>query len=276
MENNQEINDDTNALLGEEENESNRQGCEPNLPEGVSQSQVQSEPRSSFSRMDGGSFELLAILKNAGLDEKQLCPQSCSLLVPEGLGAELRSRQEIVQKLVEHENSNVVFRKQNYQRSKNRALYGTLILIITLALFGFSLILIPTIVSNIMIPFIPVFLLSVAITALARLFLKSHENYCDTEYKKAKDVVAKVEKIQRGLQSTLQEAKEDIHEKIQQISDDVKDLKKIVQESAVNLMTHKGMFKSTTSAEVSAHNELIPDRDANTSLIDAMPGPSNT
>ncbi len=263
MKNNQEVGDSI-FLLGEEENESNRPGDEANLPEAVRVSQVQGESKPCSSRMNSGQLELLIFLKNTGLDINVLCQQSRSLLASEKSVDELELPEEIVRQLIEYEKNNVVFREQNYQRSKNRAIYATLGLIITLSLFGIGLILIPAIVASIVIPFIPVFLLSVAITALARIFLKLHENYCHTEHRQAKKLLDDLKEIQLNLatNSAEQSPKEvltnaKLSEEIQKISNNVNDLKKIVvQANSAPLMTSNGLFKKgTTSAEVSASNE---------------------
>jgi uncharacterized protein YacL len=146
---------------------------------------------------------------------------------------------DTIKHLAAYEANNLTFCEKKYQQVKNRTIYGTLGLIITLSLFGIGLILIPAIVASIVIPFIPVFLLSVAITALARIFLKLHENYS----------------AEQSPKEVLTNAK--LSEEIQKISNNVNDLKKIVvQANSAPLMTSNGLFKkSTTSAEVSASNE---------------------
>jgi hypothetical protein len=275
METNQKINGKS-SLPDKVANESNGQVCEPNLSEGASVSREQGdESGSSSSRADNDSPELLRSLGNAGLDVKLLCQDSRGLLVGQKSVDESGQLHEIVQQLVECEKNNLAFRKQNYQRSKNRASYGTLLLIVALALFGLGLIVIPAIVSNIIIPFIPVFLLSVAITALARIFLKSHENYCHTEYEQAKNVLDGLGKIS---QEVLIEpaSKDELIVGVQDIIDVSKQILEKQQAIIANLMTDNkgvGIFKNATRTEVSDHDdELASNSDT---IISAVPGPSS-
>jgi hypothetical protein len=200
-------NQEENPLPSEEGSESSRQGSEQNLlvEKGVSVNREQEESSSCSSHVNSGRFEWLKILSEADLDVNILCPQSRSLLesTEEPVANRLDSRQSILQQivpqLVEHEKNNVVLLEKNHQRAKSRASYGTLFLIIAVALFGLGIILIPAIVSSIIIPFIPVFLLGVAVSALGRIFLKLHENYCDTEYRRAKDVLESIGALQETL-----------------------------------------------------------------------------
>ncbi len=255
------------SLLGKEENESSRQGGEQSLLD-LSQEQEEFEPHSG--RVNS-ALKLLTFLNKAGVDVNVLCQQSRSLLESETSVNEPRSPQAIIQQLVKHEENNVTFLEKNHQRSKNRSNYGTLFLIIALALFGLGVILIPAMVSSVVIPFIPVFLLGIAIGALGRVFLKLHENYCDTEHQQAKSVLDGINAA--ALQKELEEFKDGpvnedlLMDKVQEISKDVKDIKGIVlQSGSDDLAGYKSPFQSTTRAEVSVNG------DTNTGLIDPVPG----
>jgi hypothetical protein len=268
-------NQEENPLPSEEGSESSRQGSEQNLlvEEGVSVNREQEESSSCSSRVNSGRSEWLKILSEAGgLDVNILCPQSRSLLesteapVANRLDSRQSILQQIVPQLVEHEKNNVVLLEKNHQRAKSRASYGTLFLIIAVALFGLGIILIPAIVSSIIIPFIPVFLLGVAVSALGRIFLKLHENYCDTEYRRAKDVLESI----GALQKTLVELKDmpihqSLSEPIQEIAKDVKEVKEMLQVVSANSIACNGLFKSADRAKVTASD----------TTIHPMPGPSN-
>ena len=267
-------NQEENPLPSEEGSESSRQGSEQNLlvEEGVSVNREQEESSSCSSRVNSGRSEWLKILSEADLDVNILCQQSRSLL--ESTEALVANRadsrqsilQQIVPQLVEHEKNNVVLLEKNQKKKKSRASYGTLFLIIAVALFGLGIILIPAIVSSIIIPFIPVFLLGVAVSALGRIFLKLHENYCDTEYRRAKDVLESI----GALQKTLVELKDmpihqSLSEPIQEIAKDVKEVKEMLQVVSANSIACNGLFKSADRAKVTASD----------TTIHPMPGPSN-
>ena len=268
-------NQEENPLPSEEGSESSRQGSEQNLlvEEGVSVNREQEESSSCSSRVNSGRSEWLKILSEAGgLDVNILCPQSRSLLesteapVANRLDSRQSILQQIVPQLVEHEKNNVVLLEKNHQRAKSRASYGTLFLIIAVALFGLGIILIPAIVSSIIIPFIPVFLLGVAVSALGRIFLKLHENYCDTEYRRAKDVLESIGALQKTLVEPKNEPiNQSLSEQIQEISKGVKEVKEMLQVVPANSIACKGLFKSADSAKITASD----------TMIDPMPGPSN-
>ncbi|MFM2322725.1 MAG: hypothetical protein RLZZ225_878 [Pseudomonadota bacterium] len=194
------------------------------------------------------------------LQEKELADNSNFPINWENLSPE--QLKDIIKHLAAYEANNLAFCEKKYQQVKNRTIYGTLGLIIALSLFGIGLILIPAIVSSVVIPFIPVFLLSVAITAFARIFLKLHENYYHTEHRQTKKLLDDLKEIQVNLATNSAEQapkdalkNEQLSEKIQEMSNDVKDIKQIIQASPAHLMGNNGLFKSTTSAEVSANNE---------------------
>ncbi len=260
-------------LLSKSASESSFHGRDKILPEEeLSVKREGDESSSCSSRVNSGRSEWLKILSEADLDVNRLCPQSRSLLesTEEPVANRLDSRQSILQQivpqLVEHEKNNVVLLEKNRQRAKSRASYGTLFLIIAVALFGLGIILIPAIVSSIIIPFIPVFLLGVAVSALGRIFLKLHENYCDTEYRRAKDVLESI----GALQKTLVELKDvpihqSLSELIQEIANNVKEVKKTLQVVFANFIECNGLFKSAGRAKVIASD----------TTIHPMPGPSN-
>ena len=263
-----------NPLPSEEGSESSRQGSEQNLlvEEGVSVNREQEESSSCSSRVNSGRSEWLKILSEADLDVNILCPQSRSLLesteapVANRLDSRQSILQQIVPQLVEHEKNKVTFLKKKHQQSINRASYGTLFLIIAVALFGLGIILIPAIVSSIIIPFIPVFLLGVAVSALGRIFLKLHENYCDTEYRRAKDVLENIEALQKTLVEPKNEPiNQSLSEQIQEIAKGVKEVKEMLQVVPANSIACKSLFKSADSAKITASD----------TMIDPMPGPSN-
>lgn len=227
---------------------------------------------------------LLIFENNKSFDLKALSPNSLSFLQEEALvdsnkspinweDLSLERQQYIVKCLAVHEANNVAFCEKNYQQVRNRSIYGTLGLIIVLSLFSIGLILLPTIVPIITIPFLPVFLLCVAITAFARIFFKSHETYCDTEHRRAKKLLDDLKEIQADLliTSVEQEPKDEfinqnLSEQIQKISDNVEQVKKVVQESMATLMARKGTFKSDNNAEILA-NGLTTDLTSSSSKL---------
>lgn len=232
----------------------------------------------------------MLLINDRSLDLKALCPKSLNFLRGKKLldnnnspldweNLPVEELQDVIKDLVEYEAHNVELCEKNYRRVMNRSIYGTLCLIITLSLFSVGLILLPTIVPIIAIPFLPIFLLCVAITAFARIFFKAHENYCDTEYQHAKKLLGDLKEIQADLLIVLADKRskdelinENLCEQIQKISDNVEQVKKIVQQSMAAFMARKGMFKSLSNTEILA-DELLATHSA--PLVDLTPSPSN-